>query len=81
MAVGESLFSLIGDLYVGYEGCMGYFVFCKAVSRIYASVYALVVYCCLYLICLVSWFVFWLGASVLCWVLFSDTCSVPYCIV
>ena len=66
MAVGESLFSLIGDLYVGYEGCMGYFVFCKAVSRIYASVYALVVYCCLYLICLVSWFVFWLGAVVCC---------------
>ena len=44
----------------------GIFVFCKAVSRIYASVYVLVVYCCLYLICLVSWFVFWLGAVVCC---------------
>ena len=27
MAVGESLFSLVGDLYVGYEGYVGYIFF------------------------------------------------------
>ena len=58
VAVGGSLFSLVGDLYVGYDGCMGYFCFCEAVCGIYASVYFLVVYYCLYLICLVSRFLF-----------------------
>ena len=42
VAMGESLFSIVGACMQVMRDIMGYIFFCRAVSRIYASVYVFV---------------------------------------
>ena len=42
VAMGESLFSVVGACMQVMRDIMGYIFFCRAVSRIYASIYVFV---------------------------------------